>query len=151
MKDTLTKQTGITLIELLAALAILSVLISLTFGVLINGINYSKTAETNVLLQQDANYIFSFLTTQHETQSSYTIQFDQNPNASTITVLNASGDSTVLSSPNHEYSLYTSSSIPLPNNTIITPSSQNFFIKLVITDKKKPNLQFELQTTLSRM
>lgn len=50
-------EKGITLVELLASLAIVGIIIVLIASVLSNGTNSSKRTETKQRLQQEANYI----------------------------------------------------------------------------------------------
>ena len=50
-------ERGLTLVELLAVLAILGIIIALIGTVLINGIKASDRNRTNQQLQQEANYI----------------------------------------------------------------------------------------------
>ena len=54
-------ERGITLIELLAVLALIGIIITLIVSVLINGMNASKRNTTNQRLQQDANYIVEMI------------------------------------------------------------------------------------------
>ncbi|KSU61007.1 hypothetical protein AS034_15315 [[Bacillus] enclensis] len=66
-------QKGLTLIEVLASLAIISVIGLLLWNVLFQGISYSKKAASQTSLQQEANQISMKLTRIHQTNPSYEI------------------------------------------------------------------------------
>ncbi|WP_158553308.1 PilW family protein [Peribacillus saganii] len=155
MRRTFKDQKALTLIELLAALTILSFMILLVSGVFINGISYSNKAKSTVMLHEEANYIVTFLTKKHETQKSYTIELDNNPNASMITITDDSGSSQVISSSDYRYSLYENSggtdTLMDQRVDISSTSAQSLSFKLVIQDAKNPKNQFELKTIISRL
>ena len=66
-------QRGITLIELLATLAILSIVSILIWSIFFQGTNYSNKAMTKNQMQQEANIIITNLTKIHQTSDSYDI------------------------------------------------------------------------------
>lgn len=66
-------QNGLTLVEVLASLAVLSVIGLLLWNVFFQGISYSKKAATHTSLQQEANQISMKLTRIHQTSPSYEI------------------------------------------------------------------------------
>ncbi|WP_170289634.1 type II secretion system protein [Cytobacillus depressus] len=67
------KQRGITLIELLITLAILSIIGVLVWGVFFQGTKYSNKSILKNQMQQEANFIISKLTNIHQTSESYTL------------------------------------------------------------------------------
>jgi prepilin-type N-terminal cleavage/methylation domain-containing protein len=67
------RQDGFTLIELLATISILSIVGTLLFSVLINGINYSNKSNETVSIQQQGNIIITKLTSWHEKTRKYEI------------------------------------------------------------------------------
>ena len=66
-------QSGITLIEVLATLTILSLLLGIIYSVFFNGLQYSSKAKNTVSIQQEANYLLTLLKEQHEKVNSYTV------------------------------------------------------------------------------
>ena len=78
-------QTGITLIEVLATLTILSILLGGIYSVFFNGLRYSSQAEDTVLIQQEANYVLTMLKEQYQHPSgSYIISVSTNGHEITI-------------------------------------------------------------------
>ncbi len=66
-------QRGITLAELLATIAILSIVGVIIWSVFFQGTKYSNIAVTKNQMQQEANIIISKLTKIHQTAESYSI------------------------------------------------------------------------------
>lgn len=68
-------QQGLTLIEMLITLSILSFIGILIWGIFFRGIDYSNKAISRNLMQQEANIIISTLTSIHQTSDSYKLDF----------------------------------------------------------------------------
>ncbi|AOV07589.1 type II secretion system protein [Sporosarcina ureilytica] len=68
-------EKGITLIELLAVLAIIGLLTTLIASVLMNGMNASDRSTTNQRLQQEANYITETIRNEYLKQEPKLIEF----------------------------------------------------------------------------
>jgi prepilin-type N-terminal cleavage/methylation domain-containing protein len=66
-------QRGITLIELLVTLAILSVIGTIIWSIFFQGYNFSQKSVTKNRLQQEANLVIVNLTKIHQTSLVYTI------------------------------------------------------------------------------
>lgn len=66
-------QRGITLVELLAAITIVSIVGLLVWGVLIQGTKYSEQAVTKNQLTQEANIVISTARSIHQNSDEYTI------------------------------------------------------------------------------
>jgi prepilin-type N-terminal cleavage/methylation domain-containing protein len=156
----LTNEDGITLIELLATLAILSIVSVLLYGVLLNGFHYSKKSQEKVSIQQEMNIIVTSITKFHESYETYEIKVDHNPDASKIQLIGKDSGTVVktieLSNSNYEYSLFdysgpTETALPqLPAiKNVIT--SQPLYIRLLIKDKKHPSQTYEVKTIISRL
>lgn len=146
------KEDGITLIELLATLAILSLVIVITYSVFFNGLNYSKKANDAVALQQEMNITIESITKFHESQSAYDIKVDQSPFASKITLIGS--NTLVISNDQYEYSLYDFSGGTenlITDNKHINTSTEKLFIKMIIRNKKNPDEKYELRTVISRL
>lgn len=67
-------EQGMTLIESLAAITILSIIGGILWNVYFSGIEYSKSAVSQTMLQQEANTIITSLTKIHQTSESYEIK-----------------------------------------------------------------------------
>lgn len=66
-------QNGVTLIELLLTLTILTIVGAIIWGTLVQGSKYSNNAVTKNQMQQEANIIISRLTKIHQISESYNI------------------------------------------------------------------------------
>ncbi|MEH7276293.1 type II secretion system protein [Neobacillus vireti] len=154
----LTNENGITLIEVLATLAIVSFISILLYGVLINGFDYSKKSQEKVSLQQEMNIVVTTITKFHESYGEYDINLDPNPGSSKIHLLGKKTDGTIdksieLSNPNYEYSLYDYKSTPETPLSLTTSVStaQPLYIKIIIKDKKHPSQTYEVKTIIARL
>lgn len=149
---------GITLIELLATMAIFSIVSILIYGVLINGMNYSEKSKDNVSRQQEMNILVTTITKAHETYAMYDIVVDQSPDANRIQLIGKDVSGTVvntveISNENFVYSLVNSqgsTEVPFSTTTTVN-SSQPLYIKIIIKDKKRPSQTSEIKTIISRL
>ncbi|RKQ18039.1 PilW family protein [Ureibacillus endophyticus] len=73
MDKKMINQNGISLVEILATISVLSIIVVLIFGILINGLNTASKAKENALLQQKANYVLAILREEHEKGNCYRI------------------------------------------------------------------------------
>lgn len=71
-------QRGITLVELLATLALLSFIGIIIWGVFFQGVSFSQKSSTKNALQQEANFVITSLTKIHQTSDHYQISSDEN-------------------------------------------------------------------------
>ncbi|WP_419956023.1 PulJ/GspJ family protein [Neobacillus niacini] len=158
MYKSLSNDDGITLIEVLATLAIMSIISILLYGVLMNGFDYSKKSQEKVSIQQEMNIVVTSITKFHESYRSYDIKIDHNPDARKIQLLGKDSAGTVvntveLSNPDYEYSLYDYSgtietTFPTTRNV---NTSQALYIRITIKDKKNPSQTYEVKTIISRL
>jgi prepilin-type N-terminal cleavage/methylation domain-containing protein len=151
MNKSLSNENGITLIELLATLAIVSFVSILLYGVLMDGFNYSKKSKEKVSLQQEMNIVVTSITKFHESYGSYEIKVD-GPNSSKIQLIGT--DKTIeLSNPSYEYSLIDYKGVTetpfSPTTTVST--TQPLYLKIIIKDKKQPSQTYEVKTIISRL
>ncbi|WP_462412392.1 pilus assembly FimT family protein [Neobacillus sp. Marseille-QA0830] len=152
------KESGVTLIETLAVLTILSIVIVLAYNIFFSGISNSDKAERTVLLQQEMNLVIQSITESHETQDSYDIVVDTTPFASHI-ILKGIKDgvtrTTEISNPNFEYALYdisgTTGKVMDNPKKITNTSSQPLSIKVIIRNKQHPSEKYEVSTIISRL
>ncbi|WP_108669431.1 PilW family protein [Peribacillus acanthi] len=148
-------QKGLTLVEVLVSMAILSILIILTSSAMMNSLNFSKKATSQVQLQQEANYILAELTNFHETKKKYKVTMDRNPKASKITLIDQNGNTLTISDSRFNYTLtlIVGSVTQLPTEFEVDQSFNNkiLHIKLIVEDEMDSRNQFEVKTILSRM
>jgi prepilin-type N-terminal cleavage/methylation domain-containing protein len=154
----LKKNNGFTLIELLAAMSIFSIVMILLYGVLSNGMDYSKKSMGNVSVQQELNILITTMTKIHETYPSYDIIFDHNPDATSIKLLGKDDTGRVvytneLSTGNHTYSLmnYQGDSEVFLSTVTTVDTSQPLYIKCKIHNTKHPDQKAEIKTIISRL
>ena len=150
-------QKGITLIELLAVLTILGIIIGVLYSVFINGLNYSTSSKDTVLIQQEANYLLTVLKKQHEKGKDYTVKIEGNE-----TFIILEGVTEVIRESDSDFLYYICEPDPEDDQSCKEPYAANFIkqihplnnpfhIKLILKSKKDHNLQFEVQTILSRL
>ncbi len=129
-------ETGLTLIEVLATLTILSIVSVIIYNVFSNGLRYSSQAEDTVLIQQEANYLLTLLKEQHENAANdYTVTVENNQN----TVILNKGRTNDMDVTNSQY-LYQICDIDdakscdeqnAADHTLTkTPSNERFHVKL---------------------
>jgi prepilin-type N-terminal cleavage/methylation domain-containing protein len=155
--DKVRNQYGVTLIEVLATLTILSLLIGLVYGVFINGINYSNKAKDTVSIQQEANLILTTLKELHETNSTYTVEVPIDHEA--LIILEEGNVINKIENPSFLYqicdpSLGVDCDTQYNSNfskTIANTNQDTFQVRLLLINKKKPSIKYEVQTILSRL
>ncbi|WP_312098070.1 prepilin-type N-terminal cleavage/methylation domain-containing protein [Niallia sp.] len=147
-------QRGLTLIELLISLALGSIVLVLIYQFFFQGIHFSKVVNDKTLLQQEANYMVSSMTKIHQTSDSYTITFDQNPNASFITV--DGKQKITFKNEKFRYELLKSTAdgtekTYIPNSFTVVPLQEDIIITIKITSTDKEKQTYQTAITLSRI
>ena len=150
----LKSEKGITLIELIAALALVSMVAVLIMTTLSIGIQRSVVESEKTKIQQEANLITSKLLNIHRSGNCYQLDITGNkdlqvltygePNQSTcenvfnktITINNADYDISTINSP-----------LPFEK---INPTKENNSISIVLTLESRRTINYEISTTLSR-
>lgn len=150
------KQTGLTLIEVLATVAILSIVTVIVYGVFANGLHYSSEAEDTVLIQQEANYILMILKEQHEKSESYTITVSDD--YTKVVISNSNHETITIDNPNYLYKIYrydpsTPDYKELFENQDVKEihSKDHFPVIIVIESTTNPDLTYTIKTILSRL
>lgn len=159
-------EKGMTLLEVLLAFAVFSIVITVIWAVLFQGLNYSDRLKNNSFMQQEANLFMTALTRIHQTApEKYTIIFDDNPNATTVTIESPEMVST-FSNEEFVYSLYTMDGLPLQtyedeDGYILFNDEEKFIeiypnridlpIKIVIKDRMNSNSSVEIETIISKI
>lgn len=135
---------GITLIESLAALTILSFIGIIIWSVFFQGYNYSKNAVSKNKMQQEANIIITTLTRIHQTALSYVISI---PESGTVEVVVTEQDNSIRKVSFKDNQLL----IQINQTGTIIPKSNDLDLKITITDKNNPKNLVEVETLLYRL
>ncbi|MEL3970894.1 prepilin-type N-terminal cleavage/methylation domain-containing protein [Rossellomorea oryzaecorticis] len=133
-------QNGLTLIEVLASLALLSVIGLVLWNVFFQGLSYSKKAVSQTAMQQEANMISMELTRIHQSHSTYRLV---NTDCS-IEIYDSE------SSP-QPFDTFSHSELCISGITEEIDSSNSRDLVLTLHDKEHPENKFELTTTLYKL
>ncbi|MBP3038240.1 prepilin-type N-terminal cleavage/methylation domain-containing protein [Bacillaceae bacterium Marseille-Q3522] len=137
---------GVTLLELLLALALSGIVTLIICGVFFQGIRFSNIIREKTSLQQEANRVITELTRLHQTTvTPYTVSC----NASSCTVTSEDGKEIAIDNRNYIYTLSIADREFLP--VTIDPEKQDLTITVTITDKEDPSLQYEISTVLAKI
>lgn len=156
------KQTGLTLIEVLATLVILSIVTIMITNVFSSGLRYSSQAKETTLLQQEANYLLTLLKEKQQNEEYYEVSVAADHHAVTIKTKDARGDadySNTVTIENEKltYQLFDikhpDSVIDAATETIIIEPAydENFHVKIIMTSEKDPSLTYQIKTILARL
>ncbi len=151
-------EKGITLVEVLAALALLSIVSIITWNVLIQGSIFSQNIRTNTLIQQEANIIINSLTRVHQLSSPYyQITVESNSNSSFLLI---EGNNTIMfDNPNFRYSIEIFDELGNvvsgegENEVIykVDPNKEDLDIRIIIGDIQNNKLNYEVKTIFSKL
>ena len=131
-------QRGLTLIEVLATLTVLSIVGAVIWNVFFQGLLYTKKAVSQNSIQQEANVIVMTLTKIHQTSEEYELE---NSNC-TIKEKNSGQE---LKNDDLCFSLDQTYTGP------IDPNKVNYPLLVTITDKHHPENTFVIDTTLYKL
>lgn len=148
----LKQQKGVSLVEVLATIIILSIVMTIIGRTLSSGLFFSDKAEKDAKIQQQTNYIVAVLKETHENGKPYDITVD------TVIHIAQSGSTTSIGT---EQFLYEISELDDANNVIntatstntihINPSNNNFHVQIKLTSVENSNITYTVTTILSRM
>jgi prepilin-type N-terminal cleavage/methylation domain-containing protein len=145
-------QRGLTLIEVLATLVILSVAGVIIWNVFFQGYNYSQKAISKNSMQQEANLVITSLKKIHQTSDEYTIANFEESGCSAIKI---SYIEYIITHPTevnnqlfHNARLCISSSF---TGTINTKDINRVPLTITINDKNNPSDSVQIDTILFRM
>ncbi|MBE3569591.1 MAG: prepilin-type N-terminal cleavage/methylation domain-containing protein [Bacillales bacterium] len=139
-------QKGVTLIELLAAITLSSIVIAIAFAALFSAINIYKNNMAQARLQQEANIILSNLNQLSEKQDEMTISLSSDSQKLTI----AANDHTYTYDQNH-YEITINSNELQPGGSITFQTAAPIPILLHVQDRNHSNQQVKVETTLERI
>ena len=133
-------ERGITLVELLAALALAGIVTALVASVLSTGTSSSTRVKTNQLLQHEGNYIVEVIRSEYLKSTNSLIKLEITGDAPNQTLL-------MNEKPISQGYEYISDNFP-DNQQILDPA-QNEAFEMIIRDEG--GLQFEIKTTFSKL
>lgn len=153
----LKNQKGLTLIELLATITVLSIIGLIIWGVFIQGTQYFQNAMTKNQMQQEANIILERIKNIHQTSDSYTIAPLDNriiveykekgvPNEKRVEFKHNNLDFSVEVFESDEEGKKL-----LLNNKIIIPGDKNPEVKLMINDSNDIDNNLEVSSFLFKL
>lgn len=150
-------QKGITLVELLAALLLVSVIAAIAWNALSIGFKHTAVETSKTQLQQEANLIVTKLINEHRRNDHYYLK--TSGTSLEIQTCNDSAAGSVcdgfvrLTDSNYLYS-GTIDGIPFANwdpLTKIDPKTKNVNLVLKVADSIKPTRSVEVKTSLTRI
>jgi prepilin-type N-terminal cleavage/methylation domain-containing protein len=131
-------ERGVTLVEVLATLTILSIISVTTWQIFFQGYKFSQESVTKNMLQQESNIVLSNLTRIHQTTEKYKLISSD----CKITVLDKNDDELQLFS--HSLFCYKAEN-PIDNlelpPTVLEPSKTGHDLELVVRVSEKNNLR----------
>ncbi|WP_084786860.1 prepilin-type N-terminal cleavage/methylation domain-containing protein [Bacillus tuaregi] len=144
-------QQGITVIELLISLAILSLIGVLIWNVFFQGLDFSSKEITKNRMQQEANIILTHLTKIHQTAEEYKIE----TNSGKILVTYQEGDQPLqkVAFENSKLTLQIKKLGEQSENQVIevNPFVSDISLLIHISDIDNPNTKITVNTLLSRL
>lgn len=137
-------QHGVTLIELLLTLAILTTIGALIWSVFIQGTKYSNNAVTRNQMQQEANLITTYLTRIHQTSNEYTIE-TTNTQIKIISKLDSNITTQIYNNSQFIYE------VTADKTEDINPNEDDVSCIVIISAKNNHKNKVTLSTLLSRL
>ncbi|MFC7685220.1 PilW family protein [Ureibacillus sp. GCM10028918] len=160
----ISNQRGLTLIELLATVVVLSIVVAIVSSILFNGLKLSNKVENKAKLQQEANYVTTILKEQHQYGEKYEIRLNAEGKI-ILTNLNTN-KTTTIGNDSFTYVISeiinscmeeaidcteTVDSASFGNKISVDPLVEDFHVKIKIIPKKNSEITYEITTILSRM
>lgn len=140
------EQKGVTLIELLAAITLTTIVIAIAFSALFSAIKIYKDNQAQARLQQEADIILSHLNQISEKQNEITIRLS--PDSRTLTI--AANDDTYIYDQNY-YEISINSNQLQPGDSVTLKTNTPIPILLYVKDRNLSNQQVKVSTTLERI
>jgi prepilin-type N-terminal cleavage/methylation domain-containing protein len=136
-------QRGVTLIELLVTLMILSSIGGIIWSVFFQGSKFTQNSISKNTTQQEANILITTLKRIHQTSKNYTV----NSSACKVTVTATKQDNTT---KNYEFKA-TNLCISIDHAGTVIPDNNDISIKLTIYDINNTNNRVEINAILYRL
>jgi prepilin-type N-terminal cleavage/methylation domain-containing protein len=146
-------ERGMSLVEVLLTLTILSIVGIVIWQVFFQGYQYSNNAVSKNLLQQEANLVIANLHRVHQSSEKYTIK---SSNGSIELIDTNNIGLAKYTDTRFDYAAFSNEPDTEPQeltNKLITPSDkgQNLNIKVIIKEKRNPSNEVSVKTLLYRL
>lgn len=142
------EQKGVTLIELLAAITLTTIVIAIAFSALFSAIKIYKDNQAQARLQQEADIILSHLNQISEKQNEITIRLS--PDSRTLTIA-ANDDTYTYTYDQNYYEISINSNQLQPGDSVTLKTNTPIPILLYVKDRNLSNQQVKVSTTLERI
>ncbi|WP_235524970.1 prepilin-type N-terminal cleavage/methylation domain-containing protein [Planococcus glaciei] len=151
-------QKGVTLVELLAALALVSIVAAIAWTVLGIGFKHTAVETGKTKMQQDANIIISTLTNEHRRNSTYSLIFENDKlKIETCTAPGTCSNQTL--EQNYDFSgttingtvIDSHDSTPVDQILNLEPKKNHTYLTLKLTDLNNSNKTITVETALTRI
>ena len=151
MKHALKNERGTTLIEVIATIVVISVVTIVLSNILVDGFHTSNKQQVAMTMQQQANLLLVSLRELQENGEPYEIVVSDDKRQVTLT--NHSTDTfDVMTSDRYFLELFINhSELPITYEKITPKTTKSIHIKIVITQQANEDVQYVLETTLSRL
>lgn len=137
MKD---NQSGMTLVELLAVLVLISLVTGIIWTTMSIGIKHNSVETTKIQLQQEANAIITKLQREHRVQECYILNIEDHE----VSITNCENQPAFKEVLGNDYEYG-----PLMNKEFI-PKKTNISLDLQVTDLTNPKLTVTVPTEITR-
>lgn len=146
-----TNEDGVTLVELLAALVLMSIVGAIIWNTVFISMRYSTTETKKLRLQQEANYVITEIQRYHRQCNKYNMTIHEDK----ISIKNCERDSSNLPDLVINNTFQYSSSPEFHEDiddpdAQIEPKTSDLSFTLTIKDAEKTNLEVNIHTVISR-
>jgi prepilin-type N-terminal cleavage/methylation domain-containing protein len=145
MNEYRSNENGLTLIEVLAAIAIFSIVLLLITNVVINSFNFHEKNYDKLELGREANLIITELRSIHQTVEEYKLE----SNDSGHLQLEINKNIRFLGSEGYQYKILDSQDLTKEKKIDVKDNDTSVFFTLIVIHEKT-NKSISLETTLSR-
>ncbi|MBT2569184.1 type II secretion system protein [Planococcus sp. ISL-110] len=150
-------QKGVTLIEVLTALVLVSVIAVVAWTSLSIGFKHTAVETRKTLIQQDANLIISTLTGVHRQSASYSLIFEANK-LKVVSCVDAVACNDNVIEKSYDFTGTMVNNIVIDSHDSVPdvisdlePEKNHTVVKLVLTDLNNPKNTITVETTLTRI
>ncbi len=139
MNDMIKNEKGLTLVELLATLVLMSLFSGIIMSMILHSMRYKEMEITKTDLQQEANYVIAELQRIHRLGDTYTLTIEENS-------IKVKTDTEQIISDRYYYDVDGDF-----DEAIIDPTKKNVYLnEFTIKSKTNENLKVEISTVISR-
>lgn len=147
-------EDGLTLVEVIVTISILSVVSLIIWSIFFQGVNFSEKATSKNLLIQESNILISNLTRIHQTTSEYEITSTGTDNCEITIIYESSSSDQTFKHPQMCYEFtydIKNKKVDDPEPNKVYPDKNDLSLTLTIKDKKNPNNKVTISTYLYKL